>query len=124
SQVLEGLLGADVVGFQRTADAANFLRAVRRLTARTTRRHHVVVPDADGGTREVRAGAFPISIDSSSFDALARTPEVQARAREIRHELGDPEVIMLGVDRLDYTKGIRHRIKAFGELVADGTVDV
>ena len=124
SQVLEGLLGADVVGFQRTADAANFLRAVRRLTARTTRRHHVVVPDADGGTREVRAGAFPISIDSSSFDALARTPEVQARAREIRHELGDPEVIMLGVDRLDYTKGIRHRIKAFGELVSDGTVDV
>ncbi|QIK84355.1 trehalose-6-phosphate synthase [Sanguibacter sp. HDW7] len=124
NQVLEGLLGADVVGFQRKADAANFLRAVRRLTDRQTRRHHVLVPTPDGGTREVRAGAFPISIDATSFDALARTPEVQARSREIRHELGNPEVVMLGVDRLDYTKGIRHRIKAFGELVTDGSIDV
>ncbi|MGP7960154.1 alpha,alpha-trehalose-phosphate synthase (UDP-forming) [Sanguibacter sp. A247] len=123
-QVLEGLLGADVIGFQRKADAANFLRAVRRLTGRQTRRHHVIVPTDDGGTREVRAGAFPISIDASGFDALARTPEVQARSREIRNELGNPKVVMLGVDRLDYTKGIRHRIKAFGELMRDGHIDI
>ena len=45
-----------------------------------------------------------------------------ARAREIRSELGDPDVLMLGVDRLDYTKGIRHRIKAFGELLNDGSI--
>jgi trehalose 6-phosphate synthase len=45
---------------------------------------------------------------------------VQKRAEQIRHELGDPEVLLLGVDRLDYTKGIRHRIKAYGELLEDG----
>jgi trehalose-6-phosphate synthase len=74
--------------------------------------------------RHVRAAAFPISIDSHAFDRLARTPEVQQRAKEIRHELGDPKVLLLGVDRLDYTKGIRHRIKAFEELLEDGRMTV
>jgi trehalose 6-phosphate synthase len=45
---------------------------------------------------------------------------VQARSREIRRELGDPQVLLLGVDRLDYTKGIRHRLKAYGELLDEG----
>ncbi|QAY69164.1 bifunctional alpha,alpha-trehalose-phosphate synthase (UDP-forming)/trehalose-phosphatase [Xylanimonas protaetiae] len=123
-QIVEGLLGADLVGFQRGGDASNFVRAVRRLTDHTTR-GPIVTIDADRSrpARHVRAGAFPISIDSTRFDALARTPEVQARAKEIRTELGDPDVVMLGVDRLDYTKGIRHRIKAYGELLDDGRVD-
>ena len=73
--------------------------------------------------RHVRAAPFPISIDSTHFDELARSPEVQERAREIRAELGNPRTLLLGVDRLDYTKGIRHRIKAFGELLADGRLD-
>jgi len=47
---------------------------------------------------------------------------VRARAREIRQDLGDPETVLLGVDRLDYTKGIRHRLKAFSELLAEGEV--
>jgi len=72
----------------------------------------------------VRTGAFPISIDSAHFDAMARTPETRARAREIRADLGDPEVLLLGVDRLDYTKGIRHRIKAYGELLAEKRLHV
>ncbi|MCL1871156.1 MAG: bifunctional alpha,alpha-trehalose-phosphate synthase (UDP-forming)/trehalose-phosphatase [Promicromonosporaceae bacterium] len=123
-QIVEGLLGADLVGFQRGGDASNFVRAVRRLTDHTTRGPIVTVGGHRSNLgRHVRAGAFPISIDSTRFDALARTPEVQARAKEIRAELGDPEVVMLGVDRLDYTKGIRHRIKAYGELLDDGRVD-
>lgn len=123
-QIVDGLLGADLVGFQRGGDASNFIRAVRRLTEYTTRGPMVTVGDERARLgRHVRAGAFPISIDSTRFDALARTPEVQARAKEIRTELGDPDVVMLGVDRLDYTKGIRHRIKAYGELLDDGRVD-
>src|SRR5690606_38313982 len=51
---------------------------------------------------------------------LARRPEIQARAKQIREELGNPRRIILGVDRLDYTKGIGHRLKAFGELLAEG----
>jgi trehalose-6-phosphate synthase len=72
----------------------------------------------------VRAAPFPISIDSKRFDQLARRPDIQQRAREIREELGNPRTLLLGVDRLDYTKGISHRIKAFGELVADGRLTV
>jgi trehalose 6-phosphate synthase len=119
-QVIEGLLGADVIGFQRVADAGNFLRAVRRVTSLTTRAPFVDLPDG----RTVIAKAFPISIDSRGFEAIARRPEVQARAREIREGLGNPKTVMLGVDRLDYTKGIGHRLKAFGELLRDGTVEV
>jgi alpha,alpha-trehalose-phosphate synthase [UDP-forming] len=119
SQVIEGLLGADLIGFQRGGDAANFTRVVRRWTDLPVRSRTIAVPGADG-ERLVRAGAFPISIDSARFDALARSPWVRARAAEIRADLGSPDVLLLGVDRLDYTKGIRHRIKAFGELLEEG----
>ena len=125
-QIVQGILGADVVGFQRSSDSANFVRAVRRLTDLTTRGQTVTVTDDDARPgmhgRDVRVGAFPISIDSAWFDALAQTPEVIARAKEIRADLGDPKVLLLGVDRLDYTKGILHRVKAFGELLAEGRV--
>ncbi len=119
-QVVEGLLGADLIGFQRAGDAANFVRIVRRLTDLTTRGQMITVDEHGPAQRHVRAAAFPISIDSHAFDQLARTEAVQQRAKEIRHELGDPEHLLLGVDRLDYTKGIRHRIKAYGELLEDG----
>jgi trehalose-6-phosphate synthase len=55
---------------------------------------------------------------------MARDPAIQARAREIREGLGNPKTVMLGVDRLDYTKGIGHRLKAFGELLAEGRIEV
>ena len=118
-QVVEGLLGADLLGFQRRADAENFLRVCRRLLSLPTRGDTVTLPNPDGGERRVRAAAFPISIDAGALEALARKPEVRARAAEIRHELGDPEQLLLGVDRLDYTKGIRHRLKAYEELLQD-----
>ncbi|TIH32308.1 trehalose-6-phosphate synthase [Subtercola vilae] len=141
TQVIEGLLGADVIGFQRVADAGNFSRAVRRLLGYTTKGSTIEVPITDVSevqgaphraktsrrghqVRTVTARAFPISIDAASFEELARTPAIQARARELRHELGDPAVVMLGVDRLDYTKGIGHRLKAYGELLADGKISV
>ncbi|MER3395121.1 MAG: trehalose-6-phosphate synthase, partial [Microcella pacifica] len=83
------------------------------------------VPSPDGGPERVAiAKAFPISIDVASFEELARRPETIERARQIREELGNPTTIMLGVDRLDYTKGIRHRLKAYGELLRDGDIDV
>ncbi|WP_436407434.1 bifunctional alpha,alpha-trehalose-phosphate synthase (UDP-forming)/trehalose-phosphatase [Agromyces litoreus] len=123
-QVVDGLLGADVIGFQRAADAGNFTRAVRRLYGYKTRGTVVEVPGEEGETRHVVARHFPISIDAAAFESLARKPEVQERAREIRRSLGDPDVVMLGVDRLDYTKGIRHRMKAFGELLRDDRLSV
>ncbi|MFG6491663.1 trehalose-6-phosphate synthase [Microbacterium sp. P03] len=123
-QVLEGLLGADVIGFQRVADAGNFARAVRRQLRYDTKATGIRVPQADGSSRLALAKAFPISIDTASYVALAKRPDVRARAAEIRESLGNPSKILLGVDRLDYTKGIQHRLKAYGELLADGTLKV
>ncbi len=123
-QVLEGLLGADVIGFQRVADAGNFARAVRRQLRYPTKATGITVPEADGTTRNALAKAFPISIDASSYIELANRDDIRARAAEIRDSLGNPKKILLGVDRLDYTKGIRHRLKAFGELLEDGRIDV
>ncbi|GAA5028098.1 trehalose-6-phosphate synthase [Microbacterium fluvii] len=123
-QVLEGLMGADVIGFQRVADAGNFTRSIRRLFHYETRASGIRIPQEDGSTRVALAKAFPISIDVDAYVELARRPEVQARAAEIRESLGNPKRILLGVDRLDYTKGIRHRLKAFGELLHDERVNV
>jgi alpha,alpha-trehalose-phosphate synthase [UDP-forming] len=118
-QVVEGLLGADLLGFQRAADAANFLRACRRAAGLVTRGPGVRVSDS-AGTREVRAAAFPISIDAAGLEQIARREEVRKRADEIRTAVDQPEVLMLGIDRLDYTKGILHRLKAYGELLNEG----
>ena len=118
-QVVEGLLGADLLGFQRRADTANFLRACRRAAGLTTKGPTVRVHGQDEA-REVRAAAFPISIDSAALTEMAQREDVGKRAREIREVLGDPEIVLLGVDRLDYTKGILHRLNAYGELLEEG----
>ncbi|RBY76489.1 trehalose-6-phosphate synthase [Blastococcus sp. TF02-09] len=118
SAIVEGLLGADLVGFQLPSAASNFVQLARRLHDLPTRKD---VIQYDG--RTVTARAFPISIDTAAFDQLADSPEVVARAAEIRKELGDPDKIILGVDRLDYTKGIGVRLNAFQELLEDGVVE-
>jgi trehalose 6-phosphate synthase len=122
-QIVAGLVGADLLGFQRQGDATNFLRACRRAAGLTTRGSLVRVP-AEDGYREVRAAAFPISIDTAAFEEIARRPDVRARAEEIRKALGEPEVVLLGVDRLDYTKGILHRLTAYGEVLDEGRLSV
>src|SRR5206468_2391414 len=66
--------------------------------------------------------AFPISIDFAEIEALASDPAVRARAEEMRRELRGERRLLLGVDRLDYTKGIEHRLKAYRELLAAGAL--
>jgi len=126
TEIVEGLLGADLVGFHLTGGAQNFLILARRLLGASTSRGAVGVRSRFGevhiGSRTVRVGAFPISIDSANLDRKARDRAVRRRAREIRAEIGNPRKILLGVDRLDYTKGIDVRLKAFAELLADGRV--
>jgi trehalose 6-phosphate synthase len=119
-QLLEGLLGADLVGFQRPGGAQNFVRLVRQRVGHKTHREYVYLPDG----RTVEAASFPISIDYAGLAELSQSDGVAARAKEIREQLGNPRVLLLGVDRLDYTKGIYDRLQAFGELLADGVVDV
>jgi trehalose 6-phosphate synthase len=117
-EVLRGLLGADVVGFQRRVAADNFAAVANRLLG------------AEGSPPEVRyeghvshVGAFPISIDVEEFDEVARRAETSELVRLYRRRLGSPERILLGVDRLDYTKGIDIRLEAFQQLLRDGDFD-
>jgi alpha,alpha-trehalose-phosphate synthase [UDP-forming] len=131
--IVKGLLGADLIGFQRHQDVTNFLRACRRAAALPTRGASVLVsgesPASAGAAagnapvavvRRVLAGAFPISVDAAGLAELADRDDVKARAKQIRSALGDPKTLLLGVDRMDYTKGILHRLKAYGELLAEG----
>jgi trehalose 6-phosphate synthase len=119
-QILEGLLGADLVGFQLPGAAANFVRLVRQRVGHKTHRDQVYLPDG----RVVQAAAFPISIDTKGFEELAASESVERRAKQIREDLGNPAKVFLGVDRLDYTKGIHARLRAFSELVANGDLSV
>ncbi|WP_205849982.1 bifunctional alpha,alpha-trehalose-phosphate synthase (UDP-forming)/trehalose-phosphatase [Nakamurella flava] len=113
-QIVTGLLGADLIGFQLPGGARNFTRLARSLLGSTTSGGII---EHDG--RKVRAAAFPISIDAAEQSALAATPEVHRASRELRADLGNPKKVVLGIDRLDYTKGIDVRLQAFGELLAE-----
>jgi trehalose 6-phosphate synthase len=126
STIVEGMLGADLVGFHLPGGADNFRILANRLGGypsvrlRSTRGR---ASEIRVGDRMVRVGAFPISIDSAAIDTTARDRGTIARAARLRTELGSPEVLLLGVDRLDYTKGIDVRLKALEELFEEGRLD-
>ena len=114
-EVLEGLLGADLLGFQSRLMTQNFLRAARRYAdargAGSRLRHQ---------GREIRALPFPISIDVEEFETVAASEGVRRRVDELRQRIGPERKILLGVDRLDYTKGIDVRLRAFEDVLARG----
>ena len=120
AQILEGLLGADLVGFQRTGGAQNFVRLMRAAAGpQDPPRADLPRPTAAPS----QAKCFPISIDYDELAELSRSEPTIARAKEIRAQLGDPRLVLLGVDRLDYTKGIFNRLRAFGELLEEGRLE-
>lgn len=112
-EIIEGLLGADVLAFQTRASVRNFARAARSFGgAETVSRSKI-----SWQGRDIALQRAPIAIDTAHFETMARSPQVQQRAAEVRHELGDAQHVILGVDRLDYTKGIDLRLKAFASLL-------
>jgi len=118
AEVIEGLLDCDLLGFQRPRDAANFAAAAHELTSLDVDEGSIQHPD-----RSTELGAFPISIDVGDVEEVAAGRATRQRMSQIRARLGDPEVILLGVDRLDYTKGIGLRLKAFAALLESGELD-
>jgi trehalose 6-phosphate synthase len=118
-ELIEGLLGADLVGFQRPGGARNFAWLTQHLL-RTRNTHRGI--EYQG--RLVRIGSFPISINVDEVETLARNPRTMARAKQLRADLGDPTRVILAVDRLDYIKGIEQRLKVYRELLADGRIKV
>jgi trehalose 6-phosphate synthase len=111
-QLLDGLLGADVVGFHTGLYRDNFLRSVRWLRGLAHEGNSITTEDG----RRVDVRAHAISIDAHEFDELATSPETEAELTELRNQFGGRKVF-LGVDRLDTTKGIRHRLAAIELLL-------
>ncbi|HEX3711554.1 MAG TPA: trehalose-6-phosphate synthase, partial [Trebonia sp.] len=109
-QVLWGLLGADLVAFHTDEYRGNFLRSCQRQLGDSglkVRGTSVVMPDG----RVVATAAAPISIDAREFAALADDPEVKTNVLELEEQFSG-RTVLLGVDRLDYTKGIIERLLA------------
>jgi trehalose 6-phosphate synthase/phosphatase len=109
-QLLEGMLGADLVGFHTPTYLRHFATALTDILGLTVDIDRVPLPG-----REVRLGVFPMGIDAGSFQALAMDPAVEAEAEALR---GDGSVrILVGVDRLDYTKGIPRRLLTYERML-------
>ena len=107
AELLEGIAAADIVGFQRDQDRNNFRDALSTVQL-----------------GDVRAETYPISLDFEAVSAAASDPAVRARATELREEWGNPTTVFLGVDRIDYTKGIPERLEAFEGLLQSGRLSV
>ena len=106
-QILEGLLGADLVGFHTYDYTGHFLDSVHRLLG-----YEVTMGQITAADRVVKADAFSMGINYEQFSSVAQDLQAQAERKRFRRKLGDCQVI-LSVDRLDYTKGIPQRLEAF-----------
>jgi trehalose 6-phosphate synthase/phosphatase len=115
-QIISALLAFDLVGFQTLRDRRNFVQCVRALGAQAEFEGRGQMITARVGTRVVRIGAFPISIDFKDYARRAAAPEVAAKVADLRRLLPKCNLV-LGIDRLDYTKGIPHRLRAFQSLM-------
>ncbi|RMF60192.1 MAG: trehalose-6-phosphate synthase, partial [Calditrichaeota bacterium] len=111
-QILQSLLQYDVIGFQTLRDRRNFLHCVRTLLPGMRRFGRGPVSTLHQGDREVRVGVFAVSIDFNEFEKMAESQEVADQAWYIHEDLPEQKII-LGVDRLDYTKGIIERLQAY-----------
>ncbi|MEL6614872.1 MAG: trehalose-6-phosphate synthase [Bacteroidota bacterium] len=106
-ELLRGMLGADLIGFHTEGDAENFRESARDLLGASIEGHDVLWED-----RRVRAEPHPIGIDVGKFETLAATPAVVREAERFKREVVAKQII-LGVDRLDYTKGLLLRFEAY-----------
>jgi trehalose 6-phosphate synthase/phosphatase len=109
--VLRGLLGADLIGFHTFAYMRHFLAALLHVEGVEADIDRVRL---DG--HESRLGVFPMGIDAAGFAELAQDDEVRAEAEALRRDAGGRQIV-LGVDRLDYTKGIPRRLAAVERLL-------
>lgn len=115
--VLIGLLSYDLAGFHTERDRTNFVDCVRALLKDAVIDETGDLTSVCYDGRTTRLGAFPIGIDFDEFAQHATSPEVAADAWAL-HEALPRRQLVLGVDRLDYTKGIPQRLEAFRMALA------
>ena len=114
--VLDSLLAYDLVGFQTLRDRRNFIQCARTLLRGVRMRSEGQLHSIQSGGHETHIGTFPIGIDARDFAERAASPQVEIEYRRIRSHFGERQLV-LGIDRLDYTKGIPHRLRAFRDLL-------
>jgi trehalose 6-phosphate synthase len=113
SQILDGLLGNDVIAFHTPGHCVNFGRSAERLIGCEWDEANLRIKHKG---RTVRLLPRGIGVNFDYFNALGSSDEVRARAKEIKEEVG-VEKLVLGVDRLDYSKGIKERLLAIERLL-------
>ncbi|GAI42368.1 unnamed protein product, partial [marine sediment metagenome] len=106
-QILEGLLGTELVGFHTYDYAQHFLNSVHSLLGYDSVMGQITTAD-----RIIKADVFPVGIDYQRYYSTAKSSKVRAQASKFRERLGNYKII-LSIDRLDYTKGIPERLEAF-----------
>ncbi len=114
AQIVRALLGADLIAFQTEVMTHNFLHVLPRLIEEGLEIHD---DQTKFGGRTTHVRTHPIGIDYERFASAATSPAADQAVEQLRANLGTPRKVLLGVDRLDYTKGIEQRLRAFNELL-------
>ena len=115
-QIIEAMMDFDLLGFQTQHDRRNFVACVKDFYMEVETRVHRRETWLFWRGRKVRAGHYPISIDFNEFDQQAHSDEVMEKALFIQEHLEERQLV-LGIDRLDYTKGVPERFLAFERLL-------
>jgi trehalose 6-phosphate synthase len=111
--LMKGLCSYDLVGFQSEADHEHFCRYIEAEAGA----QNLLEGRWRVFNRTVHAGAYPIGIDVDEFEAVTRAPEAQDMYHRMRREYSRRK-LLVGVDRLDYSKGLPHRMRAFRAMLA------
>lgn len=111
-EIVCSLLGSDLIGFQTERSAANFIAAAVEFGQADANENGLVARD-----HLTRVVAAPISIDVDDFDRIARLESTERKVDDLRRQLGEPTCVILGADRLDYTKGIDVRLRSYETML-------
>ena len=107
-ELLKGLLGADLIGFHTFDDVRHFISATIRITNITSNANELILEEE----RSVLVDAFPMGIDFDKYRNSVFQPQTKRNEHKLHQLMGDRK-LMISIDRLDYSKGIPHRLKAF-----------
>lgn len=110
-ELLENMLGADLIGFHTFDDVRHFLSSVSHILPVPVSANHITFND-----RQIIAEAFPMGIDNKKFESLTFDPAVLDNVSKLKENFSDAKMI-LSIDRLDYSKGILQRLQAYDILL-------
>ncbi|MGH7823454.1 MAG: alpha,alpha-trehalose-phosphate synthase (UDP-forming) [Candidatus Binatia bacterium] len=114
-EIVRGMLGSDLIGFHTEEYARHFLECARDILGIDV---DLGRGEARHGGRTIRVSAFPLGIEGRTFAHLGADRRTVAAAEQLRRTIGI-EKLILGVDRLDYTKGILERLEAYEQVLAE-----